>query len=66
MPSEKDIVEGINYKAPQKELWTGRKTNSSIGNQYWYQEIQFFKANSFVKSKRENQTTRCSPTRICL
>ena len=28
-----------NYTPGQPDHWTGRKTNSAIGNQYWYQEI---------------------------
>jgi len=40
MEKGKDLKLGKSYRPPRRDLWKGRKTNASLGAQYWYQHIE--------------------------
>jgi formiminoglutamase len=41
LPTFKNVF----YQPPDTSLWTGRKSNPSLGKQYWYQDIKYFSLN---------------------
>lgn len=41
----------IEYQLPEKQFWTGRKSNSALENQYWYQEIELLNINKVDNQK---------------
>lgn len=42
-----------NYTLPQKDLWTGRKTNPKAGKQYWYQQIELTDINNLTSLEKK-------------
>ena len=46
----------ILYKQPDKNLWKGRETDPSLGEQYWYQKIECLDLNKYyLNSDSENK-----------